>query len=62
MAQADGTLGKPGIVMISPQTMTTNCAPAANRTSRMFTTWPDGAPRKAGSVEKEYCVFATQTG
>ena len=59
---ADGTLGSPGIVMMSPHTMTMNSAPAASRTSRMLSTWPDGAPRSCGSVENEYCVFATQTG
>ena len=59
---ADGTLGSPGIVITSPHTMTTNSAPAASRTSRMLTTWPDGAPRSIGSVENEYWVLATQTG
>ena len=48
--------------MMSPQIITTNSAPAASRTSRMLTTWPDGAPRSCGSVENEYCVFATHTG
>ena len=50
------------MVMMSPQTMTTNSAPAASRTSRTLTTWSDGAPRSAASVENEYCVFATHTG
>ncbi len=59
---ADGTLGSPGMVMMSPQTMTTNSAPAFSRTSRMFTTWFSGAPRSWASVEKLYWVFATQTG
>ena len=59
---ADGIFGRPGIVMMSPQTITTNSAPAASRTSRTFTMCPDGAPRSCGSVENEYCVFATQTG
>src|SRR5690349_7900469 len=62
IALAEGTFGNPGIVMMSPQTITTNSAPAASRTSRTFTTCPDGAPRSCGSVEKEYCVFATQRG
>ena len=48
--------------MISPQTKTTNSAPADNRTSRIFREWPDGAPRSDASVENEYCVFATQIG
>jgi len=62
MALAEGTFGSPGIVMMSPQTMTTNSAPAARRTSRMLITCPDGAPRSSGSVENEYCVLATHTG
>ena len=40
------------MVMISPQITTTNPAPAESRTSRIGTTWPEGAPRKLGSVEK----------
>src|SRR5258708_22570255 len=59
---ADGTLGSPGIVMISPQIITTNSAPAASRTSRTLTTWFAGAARSCASVEKEYWVFATHTG
>ena len=50
------------MVMISPQITTTNPAPAESRTSRIGTTWWVGAPRRFGSVEKEYCVFAMQTG
>src|SRR5258708_2576930 len=34
MASADGTLGSPGMVMISPQIATTNSAPADSLTSR----------------------------
>ena len=34
MASAAGTLGSPGMVMISPQIATTNSAPAESRTSR----------------------------
>src|SRR5271170_4702667 len=59
---AAGTLGNPGMVMISPQIITTTCAPAASRTSRILTTWPEGAPRSFGSVENEYWVLATHTG
>jgi hypothetical protein len=50
------------MVMMSPQIITTNSAPAARRTSRTFTMWPLGAPRSLGSVENEYCVLATHTG
>ena len=59
---AEGTFGRPGMVMTSPQITTTNSAPAASRTSRTLTVWPLGAPRSCGSVENEYWVFATQTG
>jgi hypothetical protein len=50
------------MVMMSPQIITTNSAPAARRTSRTLTAWPLGAARSATSVENEYCVFATHTG
>ena len=50
------------MVMMSPQIATTKPAPAESRTSRTGTTWPVGAPRSAGSVEKEYWVLAMQTG
>ena len=53
-----GSLGKPGMVMMSPQIITTNSAPAANRTSRTFTVWPKGAARSLGSVENEYWVLS----
>ena len=51
---AAGTLGNPGIVIISPHTTTTNSAPDDKRTSRTGRTWPVGAPFKFGSVEKLY--------
>ncbi len=35
---AAGSFGSPGMVMMSPQTITTNSAPAASRTSRTLTT------------------------
>ena len=50
------------MVIMSPQTTTTNPAPAESRTSRTCSSWPEGAPSRAGSVENEYCVFAMQTG
>ena len=59
---AEGTFGSPGMVMMSPQTITMNSAPAASRTSRTFTTCPLGAPRRLASVEKDDCVLATHTG
>ena len=62
MRAADGSRGRPGMVIMSPQTTTTKPAPAESRTSRTCSSWPDGAPSEVGSVEKEYCVLATQTG
>ena len=50
------------MVMMSPQIMTTNSAPAASRTSRTLMTWFSGAPRFCASVENDYWVFATHTG
>ena len=54
ITSALGTLGRPGIVMISPQIATTNPAPALRRTSRTGTEKPVGAPRRSGSVVKLY--------
>ena len=59
---AEGILGRPGMVMISPVRATMNSAPADNRTSRRATLWPVGAFFRFGSVEKDYCVLAMQTG
>ncbi len=50
------------MVMTSPQITTTKPAPADSLTSRTGTVWPVGAPRKFGSVEKDYWVLAMQTG
>ena len=44
MLSALGTLGRPGMVMMSPQIATMNPAPAASRTSRTGTVWWVGAP------------------
>jgi hypothetical protein len=62
MELADGTLGRPGMVMISPQIATMNSAPAESRTSRTGMLKPVGAPLASGLVENEYCVLAMQTG
>ena len=51
---AAGTLGSPGIVIIDPQTTTTNSAPLDNLTSLMDNVCPEGAPFNLGSVEKLY--------
>ncbi len=62
MREAEGSRGRPGMVMMSPQTTTTKPAPAESRTSRTCSSWPLGAPSRVGSVEKEYYVLAMHTG
>ena len=62
MPSAAGFRGRPGIVMTSPHTATTNPAPAESLHSRTGSVWFSGAPSSAASAENEYCVFATQTG
>ena len=52
MEFAAGTLGNPGIVMISPQTTTMNSAPLESLTSRIGILCPVGAPFDVGSDEK----------
>src|SRR3989449_863487 len=59
---AAGVFDSPGMVMMSPASATTNPAPAEGRMSRTWSVNPLGAPSFAGSSEKEYCVFAMQTG
>src|SRR5262249_8616473 len=59
---AAGTRGSPGMVMISPQTTTTNTAPAESLTSRTLIVWSTGAPLVSALVEKLYWVLAMQTG
>ena len=62
MEFAAGTLGSPGMVIISPQTTTINSAPLESLTSFIGTLCPLGAPLSVGSVEKLYWVFAMQIG
>ena len=62
MRSAAGDLGSPGIVIISPVRTTTNPAPAEIFTFFIVTVKPLGAPSFVGSSEKDYCVFAIQTG
>jgi len=62
MRSAAGTLGNPGMVMMLPQMTTTNSAPWAGRTLRIGRMWPEGAPLRLGSAEKDDCVFVMQTG
>ena len=59
---AAGTFGKPGIIIISPAYATTNPAPLDRRKSLIEILKPSGRPNKVGSSDKEYCVFAMQTG
>ena len=59
---AAGTLGRPGIVIISPHITTINSAPLESLTSLIGILCSEGAPFNEGSVEKLYCVFATQIG
>ena len=54
MESAEGTLGNPGMVMISPQPTTINSAPDESLTTLTGKTWPVGAPFKFGSGEKLY--------
>ena len=54
MEFAAGTLGSPGIVIISPQITTINSAPLESLTSLIGILCPEGAPFKVGLVEKLY--------
>ena len=54
MEFAAGTLGSPGIVIISPQTTTINSAPLESLTSLIGILCLLGAPLSVGSVEKLY--------
>src|SRR3954468_21532731 len=59
---AAGTLGSPGIVMMSPALATTKPAPADPYTSLIVIRKPVGFPRRVGSSVSEYWVFAMQIG
>ena len=59
---ADGTFGRPGIVIISPVRTTIKPAPAESLTYLTVTLKFSGAPNFEASSEKLYCVLATQTG
>src|ERR1051325_6627488 len=56
------TLGRPGISIMLPEITTTKPAPAESDAFVTLRVQPVGAPRRLGSSESEYCVFATQTG
>ena len=62
MLFAAGTLGKPGIVIISPVNATKNPAPIDGFNSRIVIVNPSGRPNNVGSSDNEYCVFAIQIG
>ena len=62
MASAAGTLGRPGMAMISPVKATTKPAPALKRTWRTVMVKSSGRPVFLGSSERDYCVLAMQTG
>ena len=53
---AAGTLGNPGICIISPVSATINSAPALKRTSRTGRIWPVGAPNAFGSAERPWSL------
>ena len=59
---AAGTLGRPGIVIMSPVSTTMKPAPAEILIFLIVTVKPSGAPIFVASSEKLYCVFATHTG
>ena len=54
MCSACGSLGRPGIRMISPATMTSISAPALITMSRTAKLNPLATPYSFGSVENEY--------
>src|SRR5262249_7299331 len=59
---AAGSLGRPGMVMMSPVFATTNPAPAEPYTALMVIRNPVGRPSRLGSSVREYWVFAMHTG
>ncbi len=59
---AAGTLGNPGMVMMSPVCTTTKPAPALTRTLDTVTVNPSGRPSFPGSSDREYWVLAMHTG
>ena len=56
------TLDRPGMSIMLPEITTTKPAPAESDAFVTFRVQPVGAPRRLGSSDKEYCVFAMQTG
>ena len=59
---AAGTLGRPGMVMMSPVRATMKPAPADTFRLRTLMVKPRGAPSRAASWEKDYWVLAMQMG
>ena len=62
MFSAAGTLGRPGMVMMSPVSTTTKPAPAETFTFCTLMRKPVGAPSLPASSEREYWVLAMHTG
>lgn len=58
---AAGTLGRPGMSIMSPASATIKPAPLLNTSSRMVTSKPSGRPSNLGLSESEYCVLAMMT-
>ena len=59
---AAGTLGRPGMVMMSPVRATMKPAPALTFRFRTVTVKFSGAPSSAGSSDRDYWVLAIQIG
>ena len=62
MLSAAGFFGRPGMVIMAPVRATTKPAPALTYTSRTVSSKPSGRPSFVWSSDKEYWVFAMQTG
>src|SRR5437870_12603075 len=56
------TLGSPGMSIMLPEITTTNPAPAESDALVTFRVQPLGAPSSLGLSDREYWVFAMQTG
>ncbi len=62
MLAAREIFGRPGISIMLPAMATTKPAPLERLASVTLRVQPVGAPIFFGSSEREYCVFAIQTG
>lgn len=57
MRTAQGSLGKPGMVIMSSQIMTINSAPALKRTAHMARICPCGGHAQRHRLENEYELY-----